>query len=566
MALEELLSLLTGGMKGYNAQKDAELKRKQYQQEQAFKQWQVMSDLENKRAQVDQMREYHRLMADVAQQNATNRNNWNLASVGPDGWRTLDRNARLTTAGLITGGRMLPDATTQNGANLALSLMGRPADSAYVGDFTPASVRNTKDVLAQRDNQQFLDRLAGATDKWTALQMVKAENLRRTARGQELIPEEFAVPDARSASAMGNMFVGQGRLRNETLKVNPQINLMKSQAGLADSMRAFNAGPRTNLTNQLVLNEPVKRGMWKSISALNFARTGDIKFDQHLAELELDLKTRIQNFKEYIGSPRGDKELGVLQSRAEQMRRGASIYAQRANGAFYSAPGVRIKGPDGKEIEDYKKLPADRRSYYEQQQALAKASEETAGAIDQLAENARKMRGSIMADPMPMQNWQQYGQGPIVDPRAPLGMFSAGDDGSGGLYDPTGGAYTGQFDPGGVGELVPDATPQFGGSPRPVAPAPAPIVKTGTPALPSRSSGNTLPNPGAVGGQARAAAKAAGYAGKAKPIVSNAAAKAGVGVKMRKPRTSPKLDSAFGTLGEILKGSPVNPNAGKRPR
>jgi hypothetical protein len=118
MALEELLSLITGGLKGYSQKRDAEQRRQQYQQEQAFKQWQVMSDLENKRAQVDQMKAYHEAMADAARERnrLTGENYGSLA-----GYRT----GQIRNANLWTGIRSLPNVRDEAGLGFLGQATGR---------------------------------------------------------------------------------------------------------------------------------------------------------------------------------------------------------------------------------------------------------------------------------------------------------------------------------------------------------------------------------------------------------------------------------------------------------
>lgn len=497
MALEELLSLITGGMKGYNAQKDAEQRRKQYQQEQAFKQWQVMSDLENKRAQVDQMKAYHEAMAEAARE----RNRLSGENYGSlAGYRI----GQLGNAKLGIGMRALPNVRDEAG----LGFLGR-ATGIDTSNLYPDSFRAPSEVVGMR-RADITDRHLGIVDRNAIIARVMASsdpaaaeadaNAQLIASG--LPPISGRLPQSAAASAaMTNAATGD---RNSRFNTDPLglggAKIEATRAGAAVNRGLAGLFPlKSKALEADIANTMADTLLKKANAKYATVRTGLAAFDSQLDAQKLALMQAAQRWKENPDSP---ENMGII----------SKIFDDNTN----ALRELRLT-QEGSIPLDYNRMPIPREKWTPEQAArydAYKAQEEALSAMAAFAADEIKQ-------------WRKR----------------KGLDANGNPIRPERGS----------GVVTPPPT-RYNADTYPVDPGYAPI-KPGT-----------LPNPKNVGAQARAAGAKAGFKPQLKKSAKTPAEKAGVGVKMRKPRTSPKLDSAFGTLGEILKGSPVNPNAGKRPR
>ena len=496
MALEEILALISGGLQGESKRRAENASRQRYQQEQAFKQWQVMSDLENKRAQVDQMKAYHEAMAKAAADRAGFYGQ-NVKSLIQDRPARIDATDRRT---FFTG---LPDFRTQGGLDAAQSALGVQGDfnvgDALRGSEVVGTERNriTGRHLGNVDRNAIIGRVMASSDPAAAEADANAQLI-----ASGLPPISGRLPQSAAASAAGinarandrnsifNTTGPMGQARVATERMRP--GLFKAETDF------FNVG-RIPLAKEELKMKPLEREKTKAETAYVTAKTGNVEFEKMLDQRKLGLAEIEQRWKTDPANPQNIK---AYMDFAVQQR--AAAREQRL-----SLQGMVPKDYNRNAIPRNKWTP-ELEAQYVQTEILAKNLEELAN----------------------------YAEGQFKNYMARNGMAPDGSL----LIDPK------------VNRTVPPPSAQYDANTYPVDPGYRPVP-------------GSLPPVGSVGGQARAAGAKAGF--KPQPIKKSAktpAEKAGVGVKMRKPRTSPKLDSAFGTLGEILKGSPVNPNAGKRPR
>lgn len=488
MALEEILALITGGLQGESKRRADNASRQRYQQEQAFKQWQVMSDLDNKRAQVEQMDAYHKAMAEAARERnrLAGENYGSLADY---------RTGQLGNTKMGIGVRALPYVRDQAG----LGFLGQ-AGGFDVSGLNPDSFRSGGEVVGidrnkitgrhndNVDRNAIIARVIGSSDPAAA----EADaNAQLVASG--LPPISGRLPQSAAASAgMTNAASGQ---MNAKYNTDP---LGLGGAKIAD-IRA-----KTEVNKGLAGLFPLKQKALqadiadtKAGTTLKIAQTGNIEFDQRMKGLKLNLEALDQRWKTNPDNPQNIK-----------------AYLEFATAQRIAAREQRL-ALQGLVPRDYNRQAIPRKNWTPELDAQYTQMEIMARNLDGLADQAEKQLKNYMA-----RNGMAPDGSPLVDPASNRAERTAPPK----KYD----------------------------------------ANTFPPAPGYRPVPGSLPKPGAVGPQARAAGAKAGF--KPQPIMkSDAAKRAGVGVQTRPPK-NPKLEKGFSAITDALKGSSVNPNAGKRPR